>query len=135
MFLAGGLGLKPARRGYRVFFVTMGELVHLLFSKKPKVQLERLREADLAIFENLMYMRWIREKLSYFYISSIILTSNKNPDQWGELIGDQGITTSILDRLLHRYEKSKELIFIRTVKIKREKSQILFDVDTILRHM
>ncbi|MCM3360352.1 ATP-binding protein, partial [Psychrobacillus sp. MER TA 171] len=36
--------------------------------------------------------------------SSIILTSNKSPDQWGELMGDEGITTAILDRLLHRVE-------------------------------
>jgi len=33
-----------------------------------------------------------------------ILTSNKSPDQWGELMGDEGITTAILDRLLHRVE-------------------------------
>lgn len=36
--------------------------------------------------------------------SSIILTSNKSPDQWGELLGDEGIATAILDRLLHRVE-------------------------------
>ncbi|MGM9978022.1 MAG: ATP-binding protein, partial [Clostridium sp.] len=34
----------------------------------------------------------------------IILTSNKSPDEWGNLIGEQGITTAILDRLLHRVE-------------------------------
>jgi len=36
--------------------------------------------------------------------SSIILTSNKSPDQWSELMDDQGITKAILDRLLHRVE-------------------------------
>ncbi|SIS74744.1 ATP-binding protein, partial [Salimicrobium salexigens] len=36
--------------------------------------------------------------------SSIILTSNKGPEEWGELLGDQGITTAILDRILHRSE-------------------------------
>lgn len=36
--------------------------------------------------------------------SSIILTSNKSPEQWSELMGDQGITTAILDRLLHRVQ-------------------------------
>jgi len=36
--------------------------------------------------------------------SSIILTSNKSPEEWGELMGDEGITTAILDRLLHRVE-------------------------------
>lgn len=36
--------------------------------------------------------------------SSFILTSNKSPDEWGNLIGNQGITTAILARLLHRVE-------------------------------
>ena len=30
--------------------------------------------------------------------SSIILTSNKGPEDWGELLGDQGITTAILEQ-------------------------------------
>lgn len=36
--------------------------------------------------------------------SSIILTSNKGPSDWGELIGDPAITTAILDRIAHRSE-------------------------------
>ena len=43
--------------------------------------------------------------IDYLYErSSIILTSNKSPDQWGELLGDEGFATAILDRLLHRVE-------------------------------
>ncbi|OIJ17225.1 hypothetical protein BKP37_01465 [Anaerobacillus alkalilacustris] len=36
--------------------------------------------------------------------SSIILTSNKGPSEWGELLGDPAITTAILDRIIHRAE-------------------------------
>lgn len=36
--------------------------------------------------------------------SSIILTSNKAPKEWGELLGDPVITTAILDRIIHRAE-------------------------------
>ena len=94
----------------------MGELVHLLkseeFSNKSKVQLKRLRESDLVIVDDLMYMAMDQREANLFFHlvnhlyerSSIILTSNKSPDQWGELIGNQGITTAILDRLLHRVE-------------------------------
>lgn len=32
------------------------------------------------------------------------LCEDKGPEEWGELLGDQGITTAILDRLLHRSE-------------------------------
>lgn len=36
--------------------------------------------------------------------SSIILTSNRSPEQWTELVDNPGLMTAILDRLLHRVE-------------------------------
>jgi DNA replication protein DnaC len=36
--------------------------------------------------------------------SSIILTSNRSPKEWTELLGDVGVATAILDRLIHRAE-------------------------------
>jgi DNA replication protein DnaC len=32
--------------------------------------------------------------------SSIVLTSNKAPKKWGELLGDPAITTAILERIV-----------------------------------
>ncbi|MQR85459.1 AAA family ATPase [Bacillus megaterium] len=115
-FLAIGLGVESIHRGFNAYFVTMGELIHLLkteeFLNKSKVQLKRLRDADLIIIDDLMYMAMDQREANLFFHlinhlyerSSIILTSNKSPEQWGELMGDQGITTAILDRLLHRVE-------------------------------
>lgn len=36
--------------------------------------------------------------------TSFIITTNKSPIEWGETIGDQVITTALLDRLLYRCE-------------------------------
>lgn len=36
--------------------------------------------------------------------ASIILTSNKAPKEWGELLGDPAITTATLDRIMHQVE-------------------------------
>jgi DNA replication protein DnaC len=36
--------------------------------------------------------------------TSIIITSNKGPSDWGELIGDQAIKAAILDRIVHKCE-------------------------------
>lgn len=114
--IAIGLGLEAIQKGFKVSFSTMGELVHLLktqeYLSKSQTQLKRIKESDLVIIDDLMYMGMDqREANLYFHLinslyerSSIILTSNKGPEQWGELIGDQGITTAILDRLLHRVE-------------------------------
>lgn len=115
-FLAIGLGIEAIQRGFQVYFVTMGELIHLLksqeFTHKSQVQIKRIQASDLVIIDDLMYMAMDQREANLFFQlinhlyeqSSIILTSNKSPDQWTELMGDEGITTAILDRLLHRVE-------------------------------
>jgi DNA replication protein DnaC len=115
-FLTIGLGVEAIQRGFQVYFVTMGELIQLLktqeFTHKSQVQLKRLQASDLVIIDDLMYMAMDQREANLFFQlinhlyerSSIILTSNKSPEQWSELMGDQGITTAILDRLLHRVE-------------------------------
>ena len=114
--LAIGLGLEAIHKGQRVSFITMGDLVSILKSedylRKSQLKLKRIREADLIIIDDLMYMAMDQHEANLFFHlinhlyerSSIILTSNKGPEEWGELLGDQGITTAILDRLLHRSE-------------------------------
>ncbi|WP_227936489.1 IS21-like element helper ATPase IstB [Alkalihalobacillus deserti] len=114
--IAIGLGLEAIHKGHRVSFVSMGELVPLLKSeeylRKSQLKMKRIREADLIIIDDLMYMAMDQNEANLFFHlinhlyerSSIILTSNKGPEEWGELIGDKGITTAILDRLLHRSE-------------------------------
>ena len=114
--LAIGLGLAAIQNGQRVSFVSMGELIPLLkteeYLRKSQIQLNRLRKADLVIIDDLMYMAMDQHEANLFFHlinhlyerSSIILTSNKGPEDWGDLLGDQGITTAILDRLLHRSE-------------------------------
>lgn len=114
--LSIGLGLAAIQNGYRASFVSMGELVPLLkteeYLRKSQIQLNRIRKADLVIIDDLMYMAMDQHEANLFFHlinhlyerSSIILTSNKGPEDWGELLGDQGITTAILDRLLHRSE-------------------------------
>lgn len=114
--LGVGLGLEAIQRGYQVIFITMGELMHLLkteeFTRKSQIHLKRIRSAGLVIIDDLMYLAMDSYEANLFFQlvnhlyeqSSVILTSNKAPDQWSELMGDQGITTAILDRLLHRVE-------------------------------
>ncbi|WP_018925014.1 IS21-like element helper ATPase IstB [Salsuginibacillus kocurii] len=114
--LAIGLGIEAISQGQRVSFVSMGELISLLkteeYVRKSQLQLKRTRETDLVIIDDLMYMAMDQHEANLFFHlinhlyerSSIILTSNKGPEEWGELLGDQGITTAILDRILHRSE-------------------------------
>jgi DNA replication protein DnaC len=114
--LAVGLGLEALYQGYKVMFITMGELIQTLkteeISRKSQTKLKRIRKADLVIIDDLMFMAINQNEANLFFHlindlynnASIILTSNKAPKEWGELLGDPAITTAILDRILHRAE-------------------------------
>jgi DNA replication protein DnaC len=114
--LAIGLGLEAINKGYKVVFISMGELIHTLkteeITRRSQTRLKRIREANLVIIDDLMFMAMDPKEGNLFFhlindlynSASIILTSNKGPGDWGELIGDPAITTAILDRIVHRSE-------------------------------
>lgn len=114
--LAIGMGLEAIDQGYQVMFLPMGELMTVLktsdYTRRSQVALNRIKKSDLVIIDDLMYIAMDQNEANKFFQlinhlyerSSIILTSNKSPDQWGKLLGDEGIATAILDRLLHRVE-------------------------------
>ncbi|GCL74909.1 ATP-binding protein [Paenibacillus naphthalenovorans] len=113
--LAIGLGIE-VKNGRKVSFVTMDTLIHLLktqlISRSSQYKVKRLLHSDLVILDDLMFMAMDRNEANMFFQfinklygqTSIILTSNKGPEDWGELLGDQAITTAILDRILHKSE-------------------------------
>lgn len=94
----------------------MGELVQTLkteeITRKSQTRMKRIRNADLVIIDDLMFMAMDQSEANLLFhlindlynTASIILTSNKAPKEWGELLGDPAITTAILDRILHRVE-------------------------------
>lgn len=114
--IAIGLGLAAIHKGKQVSFVSMAELVSLLktesYVRRSELRLRRIRKADLVIIDDMMFMAMETNEANLFFQlvsdlyekSSIILTSNKGPDNWSKMLGDQGIATAILDRLLHRCE-------------------------------
>ena len=114
--LAIGLGIEAIYRGYKVMFLAMGALVRALntqdITRKSQTMVKRLLNADLVIIDDIMYMAMDQQEANLFFHfinqlydrTSIVFTSNKGPEEWGELIGDPGITTAILDRIIHRVE-------------------------------
>lgn len=94
----------------------MGELIQLLkteeYINKSKIQFKRIRASDLIIIDDVMYMAMDQREATLFFQlihqlyeqSSLILTFNRSPEEWTELVDNQGMMTAILDRLLHRVE-------------------------------
>ncbi|WP_274366318.1 IS21-like element helper ATPase IstB [Paenibacillus thermotolerans] len=114
--LAIGLGIEAILQGYKVSFVSMGDLIQTLkteeITRRSLARMKRIRESDLVIIDDLMFMAMDQSEANLFFHlindlynrASIILTSNKAPNEWGELLGDPAITTAILDRIIHRAE-------------------------------
>lgn len=115
-FLSVGLCLQAIEKGYRAIFITMGELVKALkmetISRRSQILLKRLREAHLLVIDDLMFLALDKKEANLFFHfindiyeeTSIIITSNKGPQQWGELIGDEIIAAAILDRIVQKSE-------------------------------
>jgi len=114
--IAIGLGVEALNNGCKVSFVSMDNLIQLLktqeISRSSQYKLRRIYNSDLVILDDLMFMAMDRNEANWFFQfvnklygqTSIILTSNKGPEDWGELLGDPAITTAILDRILHKSE-------------------------------
>jgi len=111
-----GLGLKAIEEGYKVVFSTMGEIIRILktqhISKKSAKKIKNMTEAHMVIIDDLMFMALDKEEANLFFhfineiyeTTSIVLTSNKSPHDWSQLIGDEIVTAAILDRIVHKSE-------------------------------
>lgn len=79
--LAVGLGIEALQKGFQLYFITIGESIHILktegFTHRSQIQLKRLRTSDLIIIDDVMYMLHGQ--------SSLILTSNRSPEECTEL--------------------------------------------------
>ena len=114
--LSIGLGIHAIYSGYKVHFVTMNDLVYILKTQEvlrtSRARYKRIIESDLVIIDDLMFMAMEKHEANLFFQlinklygqTSIIITSNKGPEDWGELLGDPAITTAILDRIVHKCE-------------------------------
>ncbi|MBO8138845.1 MAG: ATP-binding protein [Desulfotomaculum sp.] len=114
--IAIGLGLEAVYRGCKVSFTTMDDLVQVLktqeITRRSRTKLKRIIASDLVIIDDLMFLAMNRHEGNLFFQlinklygqSSVIITSNKGPEDWSELLGDPAVATATLDRLIHRSE-------------------------------
>jgi len=115
-YLAAGLCHHAIEGGYRAYFRPMEQIMNMLKTKDQSrsamVDYRRLLKAHLIVIDDIMTITMARnEANSFFHFInalhekvSIGITTNKSPKEWVETIGDEVITTAILDRLLYRCE-------------------------------
>lgn len=111
--LAISIGIKATNAMKRVLFYTAEKLTEELASAEVSGQLNKkldiLSRVDLLIIDELGYLALNKQTSRLFFQmvskryekGSIIVTSNKPFDEWGEIFNDDVVASAILDRLLH----------------------------------
>lgn len=111
--IALGLGLKAVDEGHAVAFEKMESFIDTLdkaeVDRKAGFRLRYLKKAQLVIVDEIGYTPITKNQANRFFSfvsdayesSSMIFTTNKEITQWEELMGDQVLTTAMLDRILH----------------------------------
>lgn len=111
--IALGLGLRAVDGGHAVAFEKTGSFIEILdraeVDRKAGFRLRYLRRAQLVIVDEIGYTPIRKDQANRFFSfvsdayerASMVFTTNKEITQWEELMGDQVLTTAMLDRILH----------------------------------
>jgi DNA replication protein DnaC len=111
--LATALGVKAVQARKRVSFFTAEQLTMLLASADVSGNLNKtlssLSRVDLIIIDELGYLALTKQTAKLFFqliskryeTGSIIITTNKPFEEWGEVFNDDVVAAAVLDRLLH----------------------------------
>lgn len=114
--LAAGLCHHALENGYRAYFRTMEQIMATLktkdLSRAGLADYKKLCKAHLIVIDDIMMIAIARQDANAFFHfinqlherTSFIITTNKSPKEWAETIGDEVITTALLDRILYRCE-------------------------------
>jgi DNA replication protein DnaC len=111
--LSISIGIKALQQGYKVIFTTVSDMMGALFeSKADNSYAQKLKyylSSDLLILDELGFRKLNEQIVDQFYeiISqryekgSLIITSNKTFDEWGNIFWDSILASAILDRIVH----------------------------------
>jgi DNA replication protein DnaC len=111
--LAIALSIRACQEGFRVAFATAQEWVMRLEAAQERNQLEgelrRLERYHLLVVDEVGYLPLERQAANLLFAlvsrryerGSIIVTSNRSFEQWGEILGDAMVAAALIDRLVH----------------------------------
>lgn len=111
--LSVALGIKACMAKYRVVFITAQKLLEeLMLSLRDGSLTDKLlsySRLNLLIIDELGYMPVSKEQANLLFRlvsmryerGSIIITSNYNFNEWGEVFSDQVVAAAIIGRLVH----------------------------------
>lgn len=116
--LCVALAYKAIQHGAEARFVTCTELIHQLTEARRQGRwegvLKRALAPEVLIIDEVGYLGYGPEAASVLFPvidqrylrgdRPVLMTTNKDPRQWGEVLHDPDLSAAILDRLLHHGE-------------------------------
>jgi DNA replication protein DnaC len=118
-YIAAGLCYDALKNGYRALFRSIDQIVHVIRMKDVTAiagaEYKRLLKAQLLVIDDIMMFPLEKEIAvglfqlinQMFERSSFIITTNKNPKEWAQLLNDESLAAALLDRLLYHSEVIK----------------------------
>lgn len=115
-YIAAGLCFDAVDKGYRAYFKTMEELIKTLkmkdITRTASAEYLRIMRSHLLVIDDIMMFPVTQQDaLAFFNLinelhdrTSIIITTNKSPKEWSEVLKDEVLTTALLDRILFKCE-------------------------------
>lgn len=114
--IASGLCADAVAKGYKAYFRTMEEIINTLKLKdavrSANSEYKRLCKANLIVIDDIMLFPVEKsQSVSFFNFinqiyenTSFIITTNKAPAEWANLLDDEVLATALLDRILYHCE-------------------------------
>ena len=111
--LAISLAIQAAKKGRRVYYGTLAELITSLEEAQAAGHLQQrlkvLTHPALLVIDEIGYLPVTRTGAMLFFqlmsrryeTASTVLTSNKGFEEWGQVLGDEVMAAALIDRLLH----------------------------------
>lgn len=111
--LSCAIGLKALLNGYSVLFTTAHDLIKELYQSKADgtyySKLSNYIKPDLLIIDEIGFKKFTQNGVDDLFEiinqryenKSIIITSNKPFEDWGNILFDPVLATAIIDRLVH----------------------------------
>ncbi len=111
--LANAIGLEAVKKGKKVLFIHSNEMVEKLYSSRADgtylATMQKFLKPDLLILDELGFKKMPQNSMEDFFEiirkryenGSMIITTNRNFEDWGTLFGDKVIASAIIDRIVH----------------------------------
>ena len=115
-FMAAGLCSDALKNGYKAYFRTMEQIMEMLklkdITRSAGIEYKRLLKAQLLVIDDIMLFALDKQQAVALFNfinhlhekASFIVTTNKSPEEWVNLLEDEVIATALLDRILYHCE-------------------------------